>query len=85
MFVKDILIDPIDEAMVRSINEIGHIMGMQTIAEFVETEEIRQRLIKLGIDYAQGYSIHKPEPVNNILQQQDQTEGSAILLSDWKI
>jgi len=85
MFVKDILIDPIDEAMVRSINEIGHIMGMRTIAEFVETEEIRQRLIELGIDYAQGYSIHKPEPVNNILQQQDQTKGPATALSDWQI
>ncbi|WP_432471584.1 EAL domain-containing protein [Amphritea sp. HPY] len=85
MFVKDIITDPIDEAMVRSINEIGHIMGMQTIAEFVESEAIRQHLIQLGIDYAQGYAIHKPEPVDNILQQQDLTKGSATPLSDWQI
>jgi len=68
MFVKDILIDPIDEAMVRSINEIGHIMGMQTIAEFVESDQIKARLVQLGVDFAQGYGIHKPVPLDQILQ-----------------
>ncbi len=67
IFVKDILDDPIDEAMVRSINEIGHVMGIKTIAEFVETEQIMARLAEIGVDYAQGYTIDKPFPLDNLL------------------
>ena len=70
MFVKDILNDPIDEAMVKSINDIGHVMGMKTIAEFVENDAIRQRLQDMGVDFAQGYGIGKPAPINDILQRQ---------------
>ena len=60
MFVKDILDDPIDLAMVRSINEIGHVMGKQTIAEFVENEQVRGRLREMGVDFAQGYGVGRP-------------------------
>jgi diguanylate cyclase (GGDEF)-like protein/PAS domain S-box-containing protein len=60
MFVKDIADDPIDLAMVKSINEIGHVMGMQTIAEFVENDEIKGMLRLIGVDHAQGYGIGKP-------------------------
>lgn len=68
MFVKDIVDDPIDRAMVKSINEIGQVMGMQTIAEFVENDVIRGMLKEIGIDYVQGYAIDKPQPLNlNIL------------------
>ncbi len=67
MFVRGIMDDPIDEAMVRSINEIGHVMGISTIAEFVESESILQRVSELGVDYAQGYSIQKPVPLDQIL------------------
>jgi diguanylate cyclase (GGDEF)-like protein/PAS domain S-box-containing protein len=63
MFVRDMATDPIDRSMVKSINEVGHVMGMQTIAEFVEDEVIRDELKALGVDFAQGYGIHKPEPV----------------------
>ncbi len=59
-FVKDILRDPIDLAMVKSINEIGHIMGKQTIAEYVENKAILEKLVEIGVDYAQGYYIGKP-------------------------
>jgi diguanylate cyclase (GGDEF)-like protein/PAS domain S-box-containing protein len=68
IFVKDILEDKIDYAMVKSINEVGHIMGMQTIAEFVENDEIKHMLRELGVDYAQGYGIHKPQPFQEILE-----------------
>lgn len=64
IFIKDILIDPIDEAMVRSINEIGHIMGKKTVAEFVESIEIKERLQEIGIDFAQGYALSRPEPLS---------------------
>lgn len=62
-FVKNIVNDPIDFALVRSINEIGHIMGKKTIAEFVENERILQRLAELNVDYVQGYHLGKPQPL----------------------
>jgi diguanylate cyclase (GGDEF)-like protein/PAS domain S-box-containing protein len=63
MFVKDIVDDPIDHAMVKSINEIGHVMGMKTIAEFVENDMIKGMLKEIGVDYVQGYGVGKPEPL----------------------
>lgn len=67
MFVKDILDDPTDEAMVKSINEIGHVMGLATIAEFVENEAIAIKLFDMGVDYVQGYGIGMPMPIDEIL------------------
>ncbi len=55
MFVRDMLRNPIDHALVRSIHEMGKVMGKKTIAEFVETKELFDGVKKLGIDYAQGY------------------------------
>ncbi len=49
--------------MVKSINDIGHVMGKKTIAEFVENEAILQALREIGVDYAQGYHIGKPAMV----------------------
>jgi len=63
-FVKEILHDPIDREMVRSINEIGHLTGKQTIAEFAENEEIITMLRGMGIDYAQGYGVSEPKRVS---------------------
>ncbi len=63
-FIKDILDDPIDRAMVKSINEIGHIMGLQTIAEYVENDAIRTELVGMQIDFLQGYGIAHPEPLS---------------------
>lgn len=60
-FVRSMQHDPIDFAMVKSINEIGHAMGKQTIAEYVENETIEQQLRVLGVDFAQGYEIARPE------------------------
>ena len=62
-FVKEILHDPIDREMVRSINEIGHLTGKETIAEFAENEEIITMLRGMGIDYAQGYGVSEPKRV----------------------
>ena len=61
-FVKTMLTNNIDFAMVRSIHEIGHVMGLKTVAEFVEDDNIKSALIRLGVDYGQGYGIAKPEP-----------------------
>lgn len=62
-FVKDMLQDPIDCAMVESINHIGHLMGIKTIAEFVENAQIEEKLREIGVDFAQGYGVEKPKPL----------------------
>ncbi len=60
MFIVDIDRNPTDFLMVKSINEIAHAMGIKTIAEFVEREEILITLREIGVDYAQGYAVGKP-------------------------
>ncbi len=62
-FVRDMVSDPIDYAMVEAINQIGHVMGIRTIAEFVENDAILDRLRAIGVDFVQGYGIHAPEPL----------------------
>ena len=62
-FVRDIIVDSIDAAMVEAVNKVGHVMGIKTIAEFVENDEILKKLQSIGIDYAQGYGIAKPLPI----------------------
>ena len=61
-FVKDMLDDPIDRAMVEAINHIGHVMGKKTIAEFVENGQILDVLRGIGVDYAHGYGVARPAP-----------------------
>lgn len=65
-FIKDILIDPHDQEIVRSFNEIAHFMGKQTIAEYVENPEILDLLREMGVDYAQGYAIEKPRFIDEL-------------------
>lgn len=65
-FVKNMVNNEKDRAIVRSINEVAKVMGMQTIAEFVENDEILEILKEIGVDYAQGYGIGKPERVDKM-------------------
>ncbi|MGL1890433.1 MAG: EAL domain-containing protein [Spirochaetaceae bacterium] len=67
-FIKDMLDEPINKAMVESINNIGHIMKMKTVAEYVESEELKAALIEIGVDYLQGYAICKPTPIEELLK-----------------
>jgi len=68
VFVKDIVDDPIDYVMVKSIHNIGQVMGMETIAEFVENDEIIDLLNIVGINYAQGYGVGKPQSFDDLLK-----------------
>ncbi len=68
-FVKNIEQDPIDLALVRSINEIAHLMGKKTIAEFVENEQILLKLSELNVDYVQGYYLGKPLELDSWVRQ----------------
>ncbi|MGF1641173.1 MAG: PAS domain-containing protein [Rhodospirillales bacterium] len=65
-FVRDMLDSPSDQALVAAINEVGHIMGMTTIAEYAHSEAIVDRLREMGIDYAQGYAIGRPRPLDEV-------------------
>lgn len=66
-FVKDMASDPIDFAMVQSINRIGHVIGLRTVAEFVESEAVLRQLKEIGVDYAQGNWIHQPRPIQELV------------------
>ena len=61
-FVRDITTDTVDRAMVESVNRISHEMGLRTVAEFVETDATMRVLRLIGVDYAQGWAIGRPEP-----------------------
>lgn len=62
VFVKDMADDAIDRAMVEAIHNVGHVMGKQTIAEFVDGERVLAALREIGVDFAQGYGVSKPRP-----------------------
>ncbi len=67
VFVKDVVDNPGDLAVVRSINEIGHYMGKKIIAEYVENDEILEHMKTIGVDYVQGYGIEKPCPLEELV------------------
>ncbi|MBT8103217.1 MAG: EAL domain-containing protein [Gammaproteobacteria bacterium] len=62
-FIRNVVEDVVDESMVRAIREVGHAMGIETIAERVETKQVLQKLGSLGVEFAQGYYIARPAPV----------------------
>ena len=61
--VKEMAVDPVKRAMVASINQIGHVMGLRTIAEWVETRQTLDLVTELGVDYAQGFWFSRAEPL----------------------
>ncbi|MCZ6762703.1 MAG: EAL domain-containing protein, partial [Gammaproteobacteria bacterium] len=63
-FIINLATDPVDQAMVRAICEVAETMGIQTVAERVETEDTMKKLAEIGVDYAQGYHIARPMPVS---------------------
>jgi EAL domain-containing protein (putative c-di-GMP-specific phosphodiesterase class I) len=68
-FVRDILKDPRAESMVQAIAHLARAMGLTTVAEYVETEEIRLRIASLGVDYGQGFAIARPVPLTEVLAE----------------
>jgi EAL domain-containing protein (putative c-di-GMP-specific phosphodiesterase class I) len=66
MFVKDMASDPMDAAIVEAIHRISHILGIRTVAESVEDAATLDAVRRLGIDFAQGYHIAEPEPLETI-------------------
>ncbi|MGD8784022.1 MAG: EAL domain-containing protein, partial [Thioalkalispiraceae bacterium] len=62
-FVSGIANDPLNRSIVESITQVGHTMGIQIIAEWVDSEGVLKILTEIGVDYAQGFSIDKPAPL----------------------
>lgn len=65
-FVTGVLSDPLDEVSVRSFVDVARVMGMKTVAEFVENAEVMNRLRELGVDFVQGYHLHKPASLDTL-------------------
>jgi diguanylate cyclase (GGDEF)-like protein/PAS domain S-box-containing protein len=62
-FISNVADDNVDESMVKAISQVGHAMGIETIAERVETKKVLEKLGSLGIEFAQGYYIARPTSV----------------------
>jgi diguanylate cyclase (GGDEF)-like protein len=75
-FVRDVVSDPRAESMVRAIAQLARTMSLVTVAEYVETEEIRARVATLGVDYGQGFAIAKPMPLDDLLAQLSASTGA---------
>ena len=65
--MRDAGANPRTESMVRAIAQLAHTMGMETVAEFVETDELRLRMAALGVDFGQGFAIGRPVPLTEVL------------------
>ncbi|MFL6600285.1 MAG: putative bifunctional diguanylate cyclase/phosphodiesterase [Steroidobacteraceae bacterium] len=74
-FVRDVVDDPMDEAAVRCFAEVARILGVKTVAEFVDRPEVLAKLRLMGIDYAQGFLLHRPAPLNDLLSTVGATVG----------
>ena len=67
-FIRDLLSDPLDDAAVRCFIDVARLMGLKTVAEFVDNAEVLERLRVIGVDFAQGYLLHRPEHIGNLIK-----------------
>lgn len=67
-FIRDLMTDPLDDVAVRCFVDVARVVGVRTVAEFVDQPEVLARLQAMGVDYAQGYLLHRPEPLSLLLE-----------------
>ena len=79
-FVSDMVNNNIDHAMVAAINKVGHVMGIKTVAEYVENDQIIKKLQQLNVDFGQGYGIEQPKPIEEILSFGDDKDSPSLKL-----
>ncbi len=70
-FVRDVVSDPLDEAAVRCFTNVAKVLGVRTVAEFVDQADVLERLREIGVDFAQGFLIHRPAPIEELLITSD--------------
>ncbi|EHK3036805.1 EAL domain-containing protein, partial [Escherichia fergusonii] len=63
VFIREIMTDSLDKMIVKSITDLAKAKSLSVVAEFVETEEQKELLFSLGVNYLQGYLIGKPQPL----------------------
>ncbi|WP_051797103.1 putative bifunctional diguanylate cyclase/phosphodiesterase [Catenuloplanes japonicus] len=80
-FIKNLVHDELDRVMTRTINDLGHQMGLSTVAEFVEDQATLARLQEIGVDYAQGYGIAMPGPLSEWLRTHPAGSGADLGLA----
>ncbi|MFK8020104.1 MAG: putative bifunctional diguanylate cyclase/phosphodiesterase [Pseudomonadales bacterium] len=68
-FIKDVVGDEVAQAMVKAISDVAHVLGMKTVAEYVENDAIVEKLKTLGVEYLQGYGLHKPTALHSVLTE----------------
>jgi EAL domain-containing protein (putative c-di-GMP-specific phosphodiesterase class I) len=66
-FIRDLVTDPLDEAAVRCFVDVAKVVGVQTVAEFVDQPAVLERLRQIGVDFAQGFLVHRPAPLHELL------------------
>ena len=71
-FIRALTTDPLDQAAVRCFSDVARVLGIKTIAEFVDNQKTVEALQQMGVDYAQGYHFHKPEPATLALSLRDE-------------
>mgnify|MGYP003635914139 FL=1 len=74
-FIRNVASDTVDESMVKAISEVGHAMGIETIAERVESKQVLDKLGNLGVEFAQGYYIARPASVQTFEPWAEQKSG----------
>lgn len=79
-FVTGLLSDPLDEVTVRSFVDVARVMSLKTVAEFVESAEVMNRLRELGVDFAQGYHLHKPASLDTLCHPVQSAELTAQIV-----
>lgn len=67
-FIRDVVDDPLDEAAVRCFVDVARVVGVRTVAEFVDRSAVLERVRDIGVDFAQGYLVHEPEPLGALLR-----------------
>jgi len=77
-FIRNVAEDSVDESMVKAIREVGHAMGIETIAERVETKQVLEKLGALGVEFAQGYYIARPASVATFEPWKEETEEKLL-------
>jgi diguanylate cyclase (GGDEF)-like protein len=75
-FVRDVIKDPRADSMVQVIAQLARTMSLDTVAEYVETDEIRERIAQHGVDYGQGYAIGRAEPFDEVLKRLPELNGA---------
>jgi diguanylate cyclase (GGDEF)-like protein len=76
-FIKDITQNRISESMVAAITQVAKVMQLETVAEYVESDEIRRFVTRLGVDYAQGHAVGRPVPLDRVLDNLSQAAKSS--------